>query len=341
MKKKKAKRASAAKPDSTNGAKPVVTITTKGSVTQDLETIFRDGVLLDLQIGFWSAKRRNTVDDLGIEQDDVPEFVIGLGTKRLIKKELIDSWQQLAAKARYVVRRHSFVFPIGDTSFVPINSLPVIEEELVKLKQQFEAAGENLWKNYDKIRDAMLREFPEHRQALARLYPPRDQVRRAFYFTWDVFNVTLPRKAQLEAFDRKKVAEGEKVLARYRTQLEQRMTDFVADVVGMLRAKVITVSQTIMAKIKSGDVVSNQSINSLHALIARFREMNFPGDQRIETMLTSLEKEVLGDRDAAAFKDNDALQKTLVKTLDGLVKAAEAVTDISEITGGLRRKIRI
>jgi hypothetical protein len=320
--------------------KPLVKITAKGNVTQDLERIFSDGVLVDLQIGFWSAKRRNTADDLGIEQEDIPEFVIGLGTKRLVPKELSDSWQRLAARARYILRHHSFVFPIGNTSFAPTNSLPFIEEELNKLKEQFEKAGESLWKNYDKIRADMLEEFPQHRAALSRLYPPRELVRRAFYFTWDVFNVTLPKREQLAAFDRKKAADGEKALARYRVKLEERMQNFVVDVVSTMRAKVAAACLAITERVKGGDVVTNRSLNSLRGFIESYRELNFAGDQRIETMLTALEKEVLTN-DADAFKDDAALQRTLIQTLDNVRKAAEAVTDISEITGGYQRRIRV
>lgn|SRR5262245_47842457 len=337
----KTKKKVTAKEGSTNGAKPAVTITTKGDVTQELEAIFRDGVLLDLRIGFWSANRRNTADDLGIEQESIPDFVVGLGTKRLVPKELTLTWRKIASHARYIVHRHSFVFPVGQCAFVPLSALPKIEAELLKLKGEFEKAGAYLWENYDKIRNDMLKEFPEHRNALARLYPPREEVRRAFYFVWDVFNVSLPRKAQLEAFDRKKAIESEKKLGEYRQKLEQRMTEFVADVVSTLRAKVAKACQVVAAKVKSGEVVDNRSISTLHAAISRFREMNFPGDQTIENMLKSLEKDVLSNRDASAFKDDAKLQKTLVKTLDGIVKAAEEVTDISAVTGGYRRKILI
>lgn len=323
--------------------KPLVKITTSGDVTQDLERIFQDGVLVDLNIGYWTATRRNTFEDLGLKPGGVPDFVVGLGTKRLIPKEMADSWQKIASASRYIIERRSFVFPVGQARFVPIDALPQIEEDLNAKKAEFEKASAALLDgdNYTKVRDAMLKEFPEHAAALSRLYPTVEVVRSTFYFVWSVFNVSLPHRAQLKAFDKKKRAESEKVLAQYRQKLEQRMAEFIADVVGTMRTKTVELCLRISEKIKSGDVITNQSLNSIRGFIGRFREMNFVGDERIESLLARLEKNVLGDRDADAFKDNDVLQKELAKSLDGIRKAAEAVTDVSEITGGYGRRIKM
>ncbi len=244
----------------------------------------------------------------------MPEFVIGLGTKRLVKKELIDSWQQIAVKARHRLQKDSFLFPVGSSSFVPIAKLPMLEEELSKLKTEFERAVEYLWTNYDTIRAAMLEEFPDYRDSLARLYPPRDVARARFYFVWDVFNVSLPRKAQLVAFDKQKRAESEWVLASYRSRLEQRMGEFLADVVTTMRTKITTTCIKIADRVRKGEV---------------------------EDMLTKLEKEVLAGRDADAFEKDKKLMTALTTTLDAIQKTAEAVTDVSEITGGYKRRIRM
>lgn len=292
---------------------PLVKITTSGDVTQDLDRIFSDGVLVDLRIGYWNALKRNTPEKLGLKAQEIPDDVSGIGMHRLIPKKTVDSWRTLAGHARYILERHSFVFPVGQCSFVPKDSLARVHEELTKTKTDFLKAAESA---------------------------PR-QMRHLFYMEWDVFNVALPRKAQLVAFDKKKHAEGEKALQRYKMQLEQRMAEFIGEVVGTMREKVIEVCVNIQEKLKSGEVITNRSLNSLRGVIERFREMNFVGDERIEGLLNRMDKELLGDRDAETYQNNDALQRELTKSLDGLVKAATAVTDVSEITGGYGRRIRV
>src|SRR5262245_43966218 len=93
--------------------KPLVKITTSGDVTQDLDRIFNDGVLVDLKIGHWNALKRNTPEKLGLKPDEIPDDVSGLGMHRLMPKKTVDSWRRLVGHARYIVRRHSFVFPVG------------------------------------------------------------------------------------------------------------------------------------------------------------------------------------------------------------------------------------
>jgi hypothetical protein len=230
--------------------------------------------------------------------------------------------------------------------------MPMIEEQLGNFQAEFDKAVEHLWMNYDTIRDEMLEEFPEHRESLARLFPARDVARSAFYFTWDVFNVSVPRKAQLVAFNKERAAlrakgraerqaTSERAMANFRTRLEQRMGEFLADVVTEMRTKVATACLRITERVKKGEVITNKSLNALRGVIDYYREMNFPGDARIENMLTSLNQNVLNGRDAETFEQSPPLAAALTSALDAIQNAAESVTDMSEITGGYRRRIQL
>lgn len=320
--------------------KPEIKVTSRGDVTQDIERIFQDGVCVDLRIGFWTAMKRNTVEDLGIEERDVPRYVIGLGTKRLVKKSLVDSWTTIANKARHRLRKRSFNFPIGSCSFAPLSELPQIEQELGDLKVEFERAVEYLWTNYDQIRDEFLAEFPEHRDSLARLFPPRDQAKRAFYFEWDIFSFSVPRKAQLVAFDKRKHAEAQRKLEEYKVRIEKRMADFLASVVTEMRTKVATACLRITERVRKGEVITDKSLNALRGVMDYYRQMNFTGDAKVEEFLQALDG-VLKGRDAESFEHNPRLVGALTTALDAVQTAAESVTDVSEITGGYRRRITV
>lgn len=309
-----------------------------------IEKILDNGVLVDLNIGFWQGLQRNTKDDLGISEE--PEYVAGLGTKRLVSKEIRDEWRKIVAQARYVIRKHSFVFPIGESAFVPIGKLPDVETELLKLQQQFEAAREKLAKDFDALRADAIKAYrkanPENANVFEQNYPAKDEAVSAFYFRWAVFNVALPKKMQLRAFNKKKAQKDAEILQQYQHRLEEQMQGFIADAVQTLRARAIDFCSTIRDKIKSGDVVSTQSLNALRTWIDRFHEMNFAGDAKVADALTRLKRDVLiEDRDGATFHENKDLTSALDGALKEVQKAAESVTDLEAITGGYKRKIRV
>ena len=156
---------------------PKIKITGARDVSRDIEDIFTDGVLIDLNIGFWLARAGNTTSDLSIEEK-VPDFVVGLGTKRLVPKDLYDSWVQIIAAARYAVRKDSFVFPLGETCFVPVDRLPAIEARLLELQKEFFSARDYLERHFSTIRDEYISKQPaKHRDNLRAIYPSSEEAR--------------------------------------------------------------------------------------------------------------------------------------------------------------------
>jgi hypothetical protein len=311
----------------------------RSDVTESLQHIFEKGVLVDLSIGFWTAMNRNTARDLGIRDEDrLPENIAGLGMKRLIEKEFADGWKAVAAHARYKLRTASFLFPVGQASFVPIKALPRLEEELFGLKEQFDKAARALGSDWDEIKAAMLKKYPKLNEAQ---YPAKSEVMSQFYFDWSVYNVTLPRKAQLAQFNKKKAKHDEEVLARYRGELEERMTSFLAESVTTLRVKTIDLCVTIGQSINAGRIVTDRSLTTLRNFIDRFAELNFVGDKEVEKRLDKLKREVLGERTREDFEESPELQGALATALDEVRKAAEAVTDVGSIAGGYQRRIRV
>lgn len=312
-------------------------VRTQGDVTRDVESIFDDGVLVDLDIGYWLAKSRNTASDLGVNERKLPKYVIGLGTKRLVPKSLSDRWRRIAGKARYTVRRYSFPFPIGDCAFVPLKALPKVEERLRTLQKEFNAEPTYLAKHYDKIRTTTTKQYPQ----LRALYPPKAVVLSKFYFTWQLFSVKLPKQAQLAALNRKKAAAAQAAEQRAAAELESRVHRFVDEAVKTLRAKTAEICQTIADKIKAKEVVTQRSLTQLNNAIERFKLMNFAGDDEVESRLTALQKEVLQGNKAEDFADDEALRTALVTALNDVRKAAEQVSDIASVTGGYRRRIAV
>ena len=299
-------------------------------------SLYDDGVLIDLSIGFWSALARNQADDLRIKED-VPDFVVGLGMKQLVDRKTRRAWAQIAGHARYVLRKHSFAFPIAEVRFVPLGVLGVVEAGLRAVQKDFFAARDHLLAHYDKIRQDMLRRSERHQAALAQSYPPVGTLKNLFYFTWQPFTLSLPRnfkKAALDARQRKALDDAE---TRYKRELETRVQHFINEAVTTLRAKTVEMCRVVAEKARNGDVVTNRSLNSLREHIDRFKELNF-FDDPCERQLDALKRELLNGRDAETF-DDDALRAELTSSLDGVIRAAGSVQDTSAVSGAYRRRI--
>lgn len=309
-------------------------------VSNVIANVFENGVLVDLNIGFWTAMNRNTARDLGItitKEEKLPANIAGLGMKRLIEKEFADRYKAVAAHARYKLRCASFLFPVGQASFVPLAALPGLETDLLALKAQFDKAAHDLNLHWESIKAAMLKKYPRLHEGQ---YPAKAEVTSKFYFDWAVYNVTLPKQAQLAAFNKRKAKQGEEVLARYRKELDERMAHFLAESVSTLRAKTIDLCVSIEQSISAGRIVTDRSLTTLHTFIDKFAELNFVGDKEVEKRLDKLKQE-LGEHTREDFEQSPALGQALAATLDEIRKAAEAVTDVGSIAGGYARRIRV
>lgn len=317
-------------------APPAQPVKIAGDLTREVEKLFEDGVLVDLRIGMWTALKRNTADDLGIEADDVPDDVVGLGTNRVLPHDLVKTWTKVANHARYVVSHDSFLFPLGEVPFIPLKVLPRIEEELEQCKTQYEQAWRTgLLGQYDTLREQYVKKHPEHASG----FPSRDEIARRFYFEYSAFTVSLPKKIRKQQHDKKKAAAEEAAMLRYQHELDVRVGEFLNESVKTLRAKAIHMCAVIIDSVQSGNVIHGKSLTALSTFIDRFKELNFVGDTEIENRLSKLKKDILEGRDADDFKSDEALRDALVTACDEVTKAAGDVSDLSGITHSYRRKI--
>ena len=300
-----------------------------------VEKVFSDGVLVDVNVSFWTAKNRNTAEDLNMEpvqKENIPEFVIGLGTKRLIEHEQVLAWQRIAMKAWGLVERYSFDFPVGRGRFVPAKALPEIETQLEALRLEFNQVVVTFLNQYEALRDEMLAKYPDHRERLQGLYPEKSDLARRFSFSWSVFNVRLPKQMRLQTADRA-------TMARYEKEINTRVESFLEDSIKVLRARVSETCGTLAERIKKGEVISEPSLNKIRKLVEQFRMLNFTGDRGIEQMLEALKSDTLNGRTAEELRDDAAALSGFGSALNTVAQTAGDISDVSTITGEYRRRI--
>ena len=126
-----------------------------------MSNIFKDGVLVDVNVCFWSGAKALTPDDLGLDPAKVTN-AFKLGKKFLVPEEVIKSFRTIEGRARRVVEKNSFRFPIGNAYFVPRKKFAAVLDDLKMYQVQYNHLVDDLIENYDHYRQAMI---PVYREA--------------------------------------------------------------------------------------------------------------------------------------------------------------------------------
>ena len=290
---------------------------------------FKDGILMTLNVGKWSGGKKLTADDLGLTPEQVPEFV-KLGRKMLIPQEERNAFTQVEGNARNSLERDSFAFPVGGARFVPRNRLLDVDAKLREYQVAYQSAVDSFLDRYQEIRDAMLEKYPEHRDKLAPFYPASHQIRRLFYFTWQVFEIG-------EAGG---IREGETIEAyqRFKDNLQAQFDEFLQDAVVDLRYQVQETCLHVAERVSKGDIINGNSIKSLNSMIDKFTNLNFVGDKKIEEQLSALRAK-LQTVDPKELKEKEEIRKELGVMAAQIAKEAADISDVSTITNTYKRKL--
>lgn len=306
-----------------------------------MKELFTDGVLVDLDIGYWGCQKALQPRDLNLDAREIPD-IFSLGKKMLVPKETKAEFRNTEALARYYLQKNSFAFPIARVHFVPLKVLPVVLEELAKLKIDFIQKADTFLQDYQKIREEMLTRYGRYRQALEGFYPQVEELRDKFHFAWHIFQISIPKVHEvsiIEALkvDKRKVVVEEEI-NRYRQDLKQQFEGFVKDVVISLRREVWEICSSVSDKITKGEVVAPKTLRALHDLIGRFDDLNFVQDDHIATTLENLRRQL--PETSKELKDA-SIQSLVGGALDKVKTAVGNMTDLSTITGRYMRKIRL
>ena len=336
-----------------------------------LTNIFLDGVLVDVDVSFWSGSKVLQPEDLGLKKEEVTD-AFHLGKKMLVPQEVIRAFRSIESKARREVESSSFRFPFGNARFVPKKRFPKVLKTLQELEAQYNKLADDLIENYSKYRQEMLpvyqkaaeeaymRQTPETMQFgpdydrdkeketyilnfLERIngfYPVAESLRDKFSLSWNVYEIAIPRMKEADA-NRVALKEEQKQIAAedYKAQIHGKISDFVDEVAKALRQETAELCNHIVTNMSNGMVVKGKTVNSLKSFIERFRDLNFVGDLEVEQQLDEIQKEYLDKFSNEQIKDDMEIQATLKRKLGTLAASAGKVTDVNSVTGEYKRKI--
>jgi len=291
---------------------------------------FKDGVLCTLHVSRWSGAKKLDPSDLGLRPEDIPEFM-RLGRKLLIPPEERNVFVQIEQNARNAMDRESFPFPVGGARFIPRNRILKANQDLREYKEQYLSAVASFLDRYQLIREEMLNRYPEHREKLEPFYPASHWVERSFAFSWTVFEIGETG-----------IREGEtaEVYEQFRQNLREQFDKFLGEVVIDLRYQIQETCGKLAQRVEQGEVITQQGLQSVKNIIQKFENLNFVGDERIETELNRL-RENLNGVSAKDLKENDALTSLLGNIAKGVAREAANISDVSAVTGGYKRRLEM
>ena len=315
----------------------------------DISNLFKDGILVQVHVRFWSGQCRLTPQDLGINPDQVSS-AFRLGSLYLVKEEHIREFRVRDGRARRVVDENGFSFPIGKARFIPKARLDQVIEQLEAHRDQVYALRDEMLAKYEERkaemlpiyreaarvafnnleeaqtefsiedREAALEEFTQNFiNRINGAYPSAALLRGKFDISWTVFEVTPPSDKVQYASEKWKEA------------LSTQMDEFVSDSVKALRAEALEVVNRVHEAL-SGGKVHGKTLNSLADFITKFRELNFVGDKTVEDQLESLRKEVLEVYPLQKIKDEPEIQQAIQSRLLQIRELASSVEDIESIS---------
>jgi hypothetical protein len=332
--------------------------------------IFKDGLLLDVNVSFWSGAKILKAEDLGLKEENVAK-AYKLGRKMLIPAEIIRGFRQVEGRARRIVDTSSFKFPIGNARFIPKKKFQRVSDELKQCQQEYNDLTNKLIENYDQYRAEMLPVYKEaaeiafvqqeptgvqefsledkeqQREAFVRTfmdriqayYPNSDTLRAKFALQWDVYEIALPKmKKGEDASIIDDIAKNDIFEQEYRTQTQQKIGAFVEDVVKTLRQETVEICGRIATNIKEGKVIKGRTLTSLREFIDKFQELNFVGDTTVETQLENLKKEFLDAHTPEEISEGP-MQEELSRRIGEIATVAADMTDINAVTGEYNRMI--
>jgi len=319
------------------------------------DRLFQDGKLVCVSIGMWGMSYSLTEGDIKLD-NKLPD-VIKLGKKMLIKPEVYNKFKSLQGRARNYLYGNSHRLPtVPQSHFVSKKMFLAVYKELEKYKNEFYALVDEFVEKYEDYKKEAIDFYKNNSKlvdvgALDTLYPSKEDVRTKFYFEIISYEIAMPTEFAAvdvhkeidreRAADQAKQEEQAKYADIYQEQLDNhlgKINTFVADVVAELRGKVVEHCTVVVDKLKKKEVASEASVKTLLQHISEFRTLNFVEDTKINNKLNEIE--TLLTKDSAVQDDKEAA--VVLRThLEDLIKEAEDLSDVRDISGEYFRRLAV
>lgn len=282
------------------------------TVQQVVDGLTKQGYLLDLTVHRWHGQSRLTEADLGLE-GLTDKQLHKLGRRQLVPAEEIAKLGLYEQRARQAVTQRSFEFPFGGARFVPVNVLGALLADLEVIRKEFVEAVADFCGRYESLSEETKRAWAENAQTLAQelkkgsewleafrvrlqqAYPSRAEVEGSFGIEWSLYQIALPQGLHTKVIDADKALEAARLSEQARRQAEQKVSAFVGEAALELRQRAGELCRHVATQIqKSGEKVTEKSLQPLREMISQFKALDFTGDVEFAATLEKLQSDFLG-----------------------------------------------
>src|SRR6056297_2078035 len=125
---------------------------------QLLSALTRSGVLLNVSVRYWRARRRLNPEDLGLGPGRISDRLISLGHKKLMPKDALAQFALIESRAHAVAEESTFPFLGGIARFLPNPRIADARERLDGLESEFRAAQKRFAEDYPVLRETAVTE---------------------------------------------------------------------------------------------------------------------------------------------------------------------------------------
>ncbi len=297
--------------------------------------LFTNNILIDLDVSIPLGLARGGPEDVWLSEPQMPRQLFNL-TKRYLPRNWTAEHRSLVGKALRLIDEHAspVIWPMGKARFLMLSSVTAIIEGLTTLKARFDEATDAKVDStaYADMRKKMLADHPAFREALASCFPPPERMRRRFRFTWQVFEVQLPRAARLKAAKLAKLDARQKALAAEAVKAQAAAQAFYARHVQAITAEVKEVCARVAERVADGRVVSEATLDAIGNRLKWFDRMCEVVDGKTQAVagpsIAAL-KRLVGTTLAADLKDGGAEAARFGAALKRTIVAVDGMADVA------------
>lgn len=306
-----------------------------------LDALTQRGVLINVSVRYWRARKKLRPEDLGLDPDSVDDRLFSLGHKRLLPKEALQKLSLIEGRAHALVEAGTFPFLGGIARYLPNAKLEEVNGRLRELQSEFEACRADFLDRYGVLRDEAMQEWAQAAERLSvdseRLlaviedaFPARDRLERSFGFSIRTFQIAMPQalptRQLVEMGTQQEVAEARRLAAlAARSEIEQSCRAFIADSTASLREQTAKLAEEMLETIRTTGNVHQKTLNRLVKFIDTFGQLNFMDDTEMATQLDAIKAQLL-ERPAAEYRDSRFARDQLV---NGLNRLRETAADLA------------
>lgn len=312
---------------------------------QIVDGLTREGYLVDLNVSKWAGQTRLAESDLGLE-GLTDKNLHRLGRRNLVPHDEIAKLTAVESRARVRLAESSYAFPFGGARFVPAGVMGNLLADLDGLRSEFDAKVQEFCASYETMANEQRAAFMDNaveikvklakddawleafEQRLSAAYPTTEDVREAFAMEWSLYQFALPKGLHVKVIDAHHAMQAARLADEARRKIEDDVQRFVGEAAVDLRRRAADLARHVANMVqRSGDRISEKTLNPLRDLIDQFKAMDFTGDVEFGATLADIRTKYLSGSAAENMRQDADFREAFGKALDHVVTKATAESE--------------